>query len=314
MPLNAAILVLEDANLLSLAATVDPMRAANRRSGRRLFTWEYYTATGAAAALTSGLSVPGPAIERLNRSDLLVVIAGFRLERHATPPLLASLRRLAPHCETIAGIDGGSWLLARAGLLDGHYATTHWEDLAEFTSRFDAITALRHRYVSSGKYLTAGAAGPALDLMLSFIEDRFGSRLARDVAGAFLYAPSPGSDQPQTPHSGPALARRHPVVARALTLMGDNIETPLPITTIAKMLSLSPRSLETRFARALSQSPKSAYLALRMAEAHRLALETNQPVQEIAFATGFSSQSSLSRAFRSAHGSSIRALRQQQLN
>ena len=308
-PLSAAVLVLEDSNTLSLAATVDPMRAANRRSGQRLFSWRFFTAEGQPAALTSGLSVPGEAITRLETADFLLLVAGFNLERHATPALLASLRRLAPRCGRIAGIDGGAWVLARAGLLDGQAATTHWEDLDAFAARFEAITPLRHRYVISGKYLTAGAAAPALDMMLHLIEQAFGARLARDVAGAFLHAPAPGSDQPQTPHSGPALARRHPVVARALELMAEHIDAPLPVAEIARRLSLTARSLELHFARALGQSPKSAYLALRLAEAYRLALETALPVQDIAFATGFSAQSALSRAFRAAHGTSIRTLR-----
>lgn len=308
-PLSTAVLVLDDSNILSLAATLDPMRAANRRAGQRLFDWQFFTAEGQPATLTSGLSVPGAAISRLESTDLLLLVAGFNLETRATPALLASLRRLAPRCARIAGIDGGAWVLARAGVLDGQAATTHWEDLDAFAARFEAITALRHRYVVSGKYLTAGAAAPALDLMLHLIEQQFGAGLARDVAGAFLHAAAPGSDQPQVPHSGPALARRHPVVARALALMAEHIDTPLPVAGIARRLSLTPRSLELHFARALGQSPKSAYLALRLAEAHRLALETADPVQDIAFATGFSAQSSLSRAFRAAHGTSIRALR-----
>jgi transcriptional regulator GlxA family with amidase domain len=307
--LSVAVLVLEDSNLLSLAAVIDPMRAANRRAGRQLFDWQLFTATGRPAVLSSNLDVPGPAIGQLERCNLLAVVAGFNLETRATPALLASLRRLAPRCDHIAGVDGGSWILARAGLLDGHAATTHWEDLDAFASRFESLTSLRHRYVLSGKYMTAGAAAPALDMMLNLIETRFGARLARDVAGAFLYAPSPGSDQPQTPHSGPALARRHPVVARALSLMSEHIDTPISIAEIARRLSLSPRSLEQRFARAFGQPPKSAYLALRLAEAHRLALETAHSVQDIAFATGFSSQSALSRAFRAAHGTSVRDLR-----
>ena len=308
-PLSVAVLVLKDSNMLSLAAVIDPMRAANRRAARRLFDWRFFTATGSPATLSSNLDVPGTAIGQLEHCDLLVVVAGFNLEARATPPLLASLRRLSPRCDQIAGVDGGSWILARAGLLDGHAATTHWEDLDAFAGRFEGLTPLRHRYVLSGKFMTAGAAAPALDMMLELIGTRFGARLARDVAGAFLYAPSPGADQPQTPHSGPALARRHPVVARALSLMSEHIDAPLTIAEIARRLSLSQRSLEQRFARAFGQPPKSAYLALRLAEAYRLAQETALSVQDIAFATGFSSQSALSRAFRAAHGRSVRALR-----
>jgi len=62
---------------------------------------------------------------------------------------------------------------------------------------------------------------------------------------------------------------------------------------------------------ALGQSPKATYLALRLSEAHRLALDTSLPVQDIALATGFASQASFARAFSKAHGRSLRALRQE---
>lgn len=308
-PFTADVLVLDDCNMLSLAATIDPMRAANRRAGRQLFSWQYRTASGVAAQLTSGLAVPGAALAAAGGGDLLAVVAGFNLEAHATPTLLSTLRRLAPRYARVAGVDGGPWLLARAGLLDGHAATTHWEDLESFAARFEAVTTLRHRVVSSGKYLTAGAASPALDMMLGLIASRHGPALARDVAGAFLHDPAPRADQPQTPDTGPALARHHPTVARALDLMRTHIEAPLTITALAARLNLSPRLLETRFARALGQPPKPAYLAIRLAEAHRLALDTRLGVQEIALATGFTSQSSLSRAFARRYGQPIRALR-----
>jgi transcriptional regulator GlxA family with amidase domain len=308
-PFTADVLVLDDCNMLSLAATVDPMRAANRRAGRRLYAWRFLTATGAPARLTSGLTVPGAALATATGADLLAVVAGFNLDAHATPSLLSTLRRLAPRCTRVAGIDGGPWLLARAGLLDGHAATTHWEDFDAFATRFEHVTTLHHRVVASGRFLTAGAASPALDMMLDLIRARFGAALARDVAGAFLHDPGGRPDLPQTPDSGPALARRHPIVARALDMMRSHIETPLTIAALAARLNLSPRVLELRFARALGQPPKSTYLSIRLAEAHRLALDTPLAVQEIALATGFASQSSLSRAFSRTYGHPIRALR-----
>ncbi|MCV2893020.1 GlxA family transcriptional regulator [Lentibacter sp. XHP0401] len=309
-PLDTAVLVLSDSNTLSFAAAVDPLRAANRRAGRPLFSWRFITPTEAAAKLTSGIEVHGAAIATLENCDLLIIVAGFNLEAHATPQLLTALRRVAPRAGQIAAIDGASWLLARAGLLDGQSATTHWEDLETFATRFDAVETLPHRFVQSGKFATAGAAMPGLDMMLRLIEERFGARLAQEVAGAFLHDPSLPADLPQNPASRQSLARHHPAVARALSLMQANVETPLGIAALATQLSLSPRLLEMRFKAALGQSPKATYLALRLSEAHRLALDTSLPVQDIALATGFASQASFARAFRKAHGRSVRTLRQ----
>ena len=103
-PLNVAVLVLDDCNTLSFAAGVDPMRAANRLGPGRPFDWSYVTATEQPARLTSGLAVPGTPIARLEGCDLMLVIAGFNLDRHGTPALLASLRRLAALLPADAGI------------------------------------------------------------------------------------------------------------------------------------------------------------------------------------------------------------------
>ena len=70
-----------------------------------------------------------------------------------------------------------------------------------------------------------------------------------------------------------------------------------------------PNAQDRADAAALGQSPKATYLALRLSEAHRLALDTSLPVQDIALATGFASQASFARAFRAAHGRSVSALR-----
>ncbi|WP_093119243.1 GlxA family transcriptional regulator [Salinihabitans flavidus] len=308
-PLNAAVLVFDDCNTLSFAAAVDPMRAANRRAGRELFRWQFRTATGAPAHLTSGLRIEGGAIADLDACDLLFVIAGFRIEAHATARLSASLRRLAARGTPMAAIDGGPWLLAQAGLLDGHAATTHWEDLELFATRFARVDTRRDRFVISGPFATSGGAAPCIDMMLHLIRSRFGADLAARVGSAFLYDPVPEGTQWQSPMSTARTTRRNPRIARALELMGAHIDDPLPIAGIARRLSLSPRTLEQRFKAHLGCGPATYYRRLRLAEAYRLATDTTMTVQDIALATGFASQAAFARAFRAAHGLSVRALR-----
>ncbi|WP_299349935.1 GlxA family transcriptional regulator [uncultured Shimia sp.] len=306
-PLNTAVLVLDQCNTLSFAAAVDPMRAANRRAGRTLFKWDFYTATEAPAQLTSGPEIAGKPIANLDHCDLLVIVAGFDLEEHATPRLLASLRRLCTSGTMIAALDGAPWILARAGVLDGHSATTHWEDLEDFATRFPAVETRRDRFVIDPPFATSGGAAPGIDMMLHLIERWFGASLATRVASAFVYDPVPEGQQ--GPGAPPRPIRRNPQIARALDLMERHIDDPLNIADIARHLSVSVRSLELRFRSHLGQSPHQYYLQLRLNEAHRLAIDTSLSVQDIATTTGFASQSSFARAFRQAHGLSVRDLR-----
>ena len=310
-PLDVAVLVLPDSNLLSLAAAVDPMRAANRRAGRALFRWAYYSLDSSGAELTAGFTLPAQPVADLDRTQLLMVIAGFNLHRHASPALLASLRRLAPRCLAVAGVDGGSQVMAMAGLLDGHMATTHWEDRDQFAATFDRVSLRPDRFVVSGNRLTAGGAAPTIDMMLHLIALRHGADLSARVAGALIYDPGPAGTAPQALTATARLARRHPVVARAVALMEAHLDEPLRVATLAQRLRLSLRHLETLFQRALGQSPKQFYLALRLSEARRMAQDSPLSVAEIAQATGFSGQSAFSRAFARHFGISVRDLRAQ---
>ncbi|MCU9847759.1 helix-turn-helix domain-containing protein [Defluviimonas sp. WL0024] len=308
-PLTVAVLVMADTNALSLAASVDPMRAANRRAGRGVFSWRYYSAAGGPVPLTAGFEIGTEPLPDRLEADLLMVVAGFRLAEQATPPLLARLRRLAPRLRAMVGIDGGPWFLALAGLLDGRAATVHWEDLESFADRFPAIDVRRDRYVISGPMVTAGGAAPALDMMLELIRARHGAELMLRVAGAFLYEPLHAATVPQQAVSAARLARGDPALGRAIALMEGAIEEPLPVAAIARRIGLSQRRLEMLFAERLGISPGRFFLDLRLDEARRMVTDTRLPLQEVALRTGFSSQVAFARAFRARFGAAASSLR-----
>lgn len=304
---SVTILVLNDTNMLTLATAVDPLRAANRMGAQPLYHWRFTTSTGAPANLTSGLSVPGEPLARIQSCDLLIITASFNIDAQDTPALRAGLRRLAATGTRIAGIDGGPWLMAAAGLLDGFNATTHWEDLDRFATRFPTVNALPDRFHIDGNRLTCGGAMPGLDMMLSLIASDHGQPLATRVAGAFIH------DTPLNPARHQTRSGGHPghnaVTARASALMEQALDAPLPLTEIAKSCGLSLRSLQSQFRDRLNTTPQAHYLHLRLTEAMRLVTDTELPLMDVALATGFTSQSGFARAFKSAHGQAASHLR-----
>lgn len=308
-PLTVLILVFDETNALSLASVVDPMRAANRRAGRRLFNWTFATPVGHPSTLTAGIEINGPALAVCEDADLLISVASFNVGQQLSPQFLTHLRTRAHRALGIAAVDGGSWALARAGLLDGYAATSHWEDLEAFADEFPQIDAKHSRFVIDRNRLTTGGAAPCLDMMLTLISRRHGAALANRVASAFIYDPVSSGEAPQTQLPISALAKKHPDIAKALTLMSNNLDDPPNVSEIASRLKLSQRTLELRFQKALGTSPKAYFLSLRLSEAQRLAADTTAQVQEIALATGFSSQAAFARAFKAHFGQSVRELR-----
>lgn len=282
------------------------MRSANRHLGHEAYRWRILSRDGGPVPLTCGIDLPASGtLEQAAGADALVVIAGFKQAEVATRPLIAALRRAAPRFAAIGAIDAGPWVLARAGLLDGYRATVHWEDFEDLAAAHPEIDVVQNRYIIDRNRFTAGGASPAADLMLHLIAARHGPALARQVAASFITTPRDGTD-PQMQAQNPRL---DPRLAHAIARMEAHLDTPEPVADLARNLGLSTRRLETLFRTTLNQSPAAYALGLRLAAARRMITDTHHSLAEVALRTGFSSPSTLSRAFTRAFGQPPSSLR-----
>lgn len=111
---------------------------------------------------------------------------------HPHSPYLDYLRRVAGKATWVCSVCEGALLLARAGLLDGHEATTHWA-LVPCLKRFAAVrVAEGHpRFVVSGNRLTGGGISSGLDEALKLIGLLFDDETARSVQLTTQYYPEP---------------------------------------------------------------------------------------------------------------------------
>lgn len=304
-PLTMAVLVLPHCSILEVASVLDPMRAANRHLGQDAYRWRVVSPDGRPVPLTCGIELPssGP-LSAAEGADALIVIVGYRQSEVATKPLLRDLRRMAPRFGLIAGVDAGGWVLARAGLLDGHRATVHWEDLEDFAAAHPQVDTVPDRWVIDRARATAGGAAPAHDLMLHLITRRHGAPVARQVAHSFLTTTRDGREPQIAAPQRPPRADPHldPRIAEAVARMEAQIDSPEPMTGIARAVGLSPRRMEVLFRQSLGMTPAAYGLSLRLQAARRMVTDTRHPLAEIALRTGFSSQSALSRAFRQHFG------------
>jgi transcriptional regulator GlxA family with amidase domain len=299
---EVTVLLLDEFSLMSLAATVEPLRAANRVAAHELYRWRLVSHDGSAMRTSSGIPVQmHAAFDPDSPCDLLIIVAAFNADRQA-PPLLRPLRRVARRGVPLIGIESGSWVLGRAGLLDGHRATTHWEDLEEFAAAFPEVEVVADRYVADRNRFTAAGAAPALDMILAMLRAQHGLAIALDVASVFIYDQRQTADDPQKIVALGRLAGLRPKLAAAIRCMQDHIEQPLPIEAVARRSGVSLRLLQIHFRKELGMSPHSYYLELRLAAARRMLQQTNHSATMVAMAHGFSSGSALARAFRARYG------------
>jgi transcriptional regulator GlxA family with amidase domain len=77
----------------------------------------------------------------------------------------------------------GAFLLAKAGLLNGRSATTHWEDIADLRDQFPEVCVLEHRrWVDEGRVVTSAGISAGIDMSLHLVERLAGRALALATA------------------------------------------------------------------------------------------------------------------------------------
>ena len=315
-PLLVTVLVFSESSMMSVASALDPMRAANRLNKQPCFFWRIVTIDNRTARTTCGLGIEPTEDLDLTpkggiKGDLLLMIGGFNPGRFNTPPVRSIIRELVRRHDTTCAVESAPWVLARCGLLENKNATTHWEDLEDFSHAFRNTKVKSDRFVIDGSIITTGGASPTFDLMLLLIKSRFGYPLGIDVSSAFIYRGEHYSDDVQQHLSLGTLKVREPRVAKAIEIMETHIDDPVSICTIAEIVHLSPRQLENLFSSVLDSSPSAYYRHLRLQAAARLVLNTNLDIQEITLRTGFISLSAFSRAFKQYFSLSPLKLRKQ---
>lgn len=302
-PLKVTMLVFSGCSIMCVASAVDPLRAANRVSGETLFDWKLVSVDGEPPVTTSGLPVAvSGRFDPAEKTDMLCIIGGFGTKAQGTPSLLAGLRRVARSARALGGIEAGTWLVGRAGLLEGRTATTHWEDMEDFAAAFPGADVRPDRYVIDGPVFTTGGASPTFDLMLHLIRSRLGIAVALDVASVFIYDEARAATDAQPLVSLGRLDGYDPRLAQAIRLMEAHVGQPLTTAAIARRAGVTARTLEMIFRRSIGETPGAYYLRLRLNAARRLVLDTRVTMAEIALRTGFSSAAAFSRAFSKAFG------------
>lgn len=296
-PERIGILLLPRFAMMALFSAIEPLRIANRMAGHELFRWSLISEDGNPVTASNGMPLGvDTAIRNGPACSSLAVCASFAPEADLTAGLLDWLTQQAgePDC-ILGGIDTGSFILARAGLLTRQTVTLHWESLPEFRRRFPRIDAVESLFEVSADGFSCAGGSSAIDMMLDLVRRRHGDLLADQVGAQLMHA------RPRLPASRQRSADQTetvPELQRAIKLMEANLEAPLALRELARRAGVSWRRLERLFARHLARSPQYYYQQLRLNHAHHLLLDTSYPVLDIALASGFASSSTFARAFR----------------
>jgi transcriptional regulator GlxA family with amidase domain len=292
-------LLCEMFSMMPFAAALEPLRLANRMARRPLYSWRLVSETGAPATASNGVVVQvDGGLEEIQREASIVVCTGFGLERASSKPVLTWLRKQARRGVGVGAVCTGSYVLAKAGLLDGKRCTIHWENHASFGEEFPEVELSNLLYCVDDGIFTCAGGTSAADMMLHLIAEQHGPDLGSLVADTLVHTPV-RTDADEQRLSVPArIGVRHPKLVSIIQKMERSTEEPISPSDLAKSVNMSTRQLERLFRRYLNRSPKRYYMELRLEKARNLLLQTDMSVINVALACGFTSPSHFSKCYR----------------
>ena len=290
--IHLGLLILPGFPMACLTSMIEPLRAANEISGRSAFRWTLASEAGAPVDSSAMVRFhPSCALGSLRDVDYLIVLsppdARFANPRHG----FGVLRALERHGAILGGVSGGVFLLARAGVMDGHVTSVHWCYSSAFADEFPDHATTDEVIMADRRRITVSGAAAAFDMALMLIEQRLGPEVMTEVACWFQHplVRGEGVRQKIPAPSVAATADMLPdPLARAVQLMSENLEDPIRIADICDQIGMSPRHLERLFKQITGHRPLQYYRNMRMAAARQLVMYSNRSMREIAEAIGYS--------------------------
>jgi transcriptional regulator GlxA family with amidase domain len=278
--------------MMSVTAAIEPLRAANRLLGKPSYSWCLISHDGAAVSASNGTTVEVDAsLADAPRTDFLFVCAGLVTDPPYRTRLNTWLNAAVRRGTLVGSLSGGTFILARAGLLENARCTIHWEHWPAFEQEFPFIDCVSTLYeIDHDRYTCAGGTA-SMDLMLYLIELDHGPAVSRAVGNQFQVDRIRRGGVAQRSGQMERLEQLPPRLQNAVSRMLLNLQTPLSTKQLAADVNISVRNMERLFRRHLKMSPARYYMVLRLQRARDLLIHSNLSVLDAAVATGFASSS-----------------------
>ncbi len=187
--LNVGIFVFDDVEVLDFAGPFQVFTTAERvaRPAKPFAT--FTVAADNAVQARGGLAiVPSYTFGREPRIDVLIVPGGVVTDELGKSNVIEWLAARAAKAQLTASVCTGAFLLAKAGVLGGKKATTHWEDIDDFRKSFPGIPIeSQARFVDEGRIVTSAGISAGIDMSLHLVERLAGEALARRTARQMDY-------------------------------------------------------------------------------------------------------------------------------
>jgi transcriptional regulator GlxA family with amidase domain len=130
--------------------------------------------------------------------DLILLPGGFGTVKELdNPAIMSFLKQRVPGAKVTMSVCSGSWILAKAGLLDGRRATSNKVYFKMATQQSDQVDWVPEaRWVEDGPVFTSSGVSAGIDMSLAVIASLYGEKKAVEIANytEYVWNKNPAED------------------------------------------------------------------------------------------------------------------------
>jgi AraC family transcriptional regulator, glycine betaine-responsive activator len=290
-------------SMIAFTSAIEPLRLANQMSGRKLYEWRLFSQDGNPVRASNHVEITVSGSFAAARGlHAAVVCSGLDVQTFDHRDLMAALRRLSSFGAEIGAVCTGTYVLAKAGLVDGYQSTIHWENHAGLVAEFPQLDVSQELFQIDRSRFTCAGGTAAVDMMLALITRDYGHAIAALVTDQLIHHRIREAHEQQRMDLRARLGVSHPKLLSVVALMERTIEKPLSCEVLASTAKVSTRQLERLFRKYLGHSPTKHYQLIRLERARYLLRQTSMPILSIAMACGYESASHFSKSYNEHFG------------
>jgi transcriptional regulator GlxA family with amidase domain len=293
-------LVFPDFQILDLTGPLEVFSQAERRTDGSTYLLRTVAFEPGPVRSSSGLAVHAEAARPFEGADTLVVAGGIGTDAAVADPAYAAwIRDAATRVRRVASVCNGAFLLAEAGVLTGHRATTHWASATALAQQYPEVTVDADPiFIREGRVSTSAGVTSGIDLALALVEEDLGGALARRIARQLVvFVQRPGNQRQFSVQLEAQRPAREPI-RDLLDYIVDHPGADLSVPALAARVRLSERQFLRVFPAETGQSPAGYVEAARVEAACRLLETTDDGLERVARICGFGTLRTLQRSFQ----------------
>ena len=306
-PRQVAILAYPGVQSLDITGPLEVFAGAQRlieatgRDGRG-YDVQIFSRDGAPLRTSSGMTImPDVALALAPAAgvDTLVLAGGPGCHEAAGDSVLIDwIIRTASSARRTTSVCTGAFLLARAGLLEGRRATTHWASAGELAREYPGVDVdPAPIFVRDGRIWTSAGVTAGMDLALALVEEDLDRDAALTIARHLvLFLRRPGN---QSQFSA-TLAAQQPVrepLREVQRLVLEDVAGGHSVEAMAAAAHMSPRHFARAFRAETGLTPARYVERVRLEAARRRLEDTGEPIAAVASACGFGTAETMRRVF-----------------